>query len=180
MRRTIGVAAVLVAAWWLWPRGEGVVVDGVVDHGASSAVGPVGAPAARPSEPPGKSPRVRLPRREVARVAAAEDEVGLEVSDEVLAANPNALTMLKVLGTASGCVDQWRAVDPALSDDLVMRMEIDGKGLRDAWIEGAETVPEGVLECLTEAVWSEVFVGSPNGLAEIVWPVRPVTTISEG
>lgn len=144
---------------------------------APPPVGPTKAPESNLPEAPEPPPipesaedsRPRVPigplLLEVALPRDGLPEPTLTAPEELQAAIDDAVRPL--LGTMHRCVMDWAAVDPEVSQEVLLELEIGPEGLQGVSVLGHTEMPQGVTSCFAATLWG----------AE--WPATEETTVVE-
>jgi hypothetical protein len=179
-----GLVVGLALWWWLRPlapdtgpaSGQGPArivprAEAPVDAPGLSEPAAKAAPPVAPKEPP--PPRTELtrpasPRAEAPKSIAQPPPGRAMPTDRRGGSNPRAQHELEILSYGfetldedlQACLDQWTALDPEKTPEVMIGFELDRSGLTRSFVENAEDVPFGPKTCLSNAVygidWSNI------------------------
>ncbi len=133
---------------------------------ARSTPSPDGSPTAS-AEPPATAPaadarkRTRIPRpaqasaprKIVTRTASASSDPAAPSTSEDPTRDNILARRDAIREDISACIARWGELEPGLEGRVLVEFELDERGLSDAWIADHDGVPEGTLDCFSEAVW---------------------------
>jgi hypothetical protein len=181
----VAVVLGLAAWWWLRPAASAPEAERAPGPGPARIVPRVDAPGEAPgSAAPLAPPRAEVPRApppprtELTRPASPRAEAPRSIAqpppgraqptDRRGGSNPRAQHELETLSYGfetldediQACLDQWTALDPEKTPEVMIGFELDRSGLTRSFVENAEDVPFGPRSCLSNAVygldWSNI------------------------
>ncbi|MEZ4240665.1 MAG: hypothetical protein R3F59_31840 [Myxococcota bacterium] len=177
------LAVVLLGVAWVALRPEAPDAPEAGETPAAPVPPPVAATA------PAPRPRTLLPRPVPLPAAAPEPEP--EAADDAsLAADPAldpaeagpivaAADLPEVLprvfdeelrGALEGCVE-GTAPPEGFDGKLLLDLQLDTAGLREAAIDGWAGAPDGLVDCVADAVWGALWPRMDQGETGVTYPV---------
>jgi hypothetical protein len=165
----MGVAVGLLALLWWWSESGRPSSEVLLAKAEAKTTTP-------PSPPPKSKPRRVLPRpkpaapaKQIQLVAGGGEDIPVITHEQVESVLPEIFRE-QVLQEVLVCLQETAPAE-GYEGKMVFDLQFDDRGLSEAAIEELTELPDGLVDCVADAVWGAQWARLDQGEINVTWPV---------